>query len=106
MAIVEVQNVSRYGTVSIDRNKKIIYEFKEKEETGLSGFINAGIYKLHSNIFKNWDGNKFSIESDLFPKIVKKKELNYFIINSDFCDIGVPEDYFNFVASNNNKNKK
>jgi Nucleoside-diphosphate-sugar pyrophosphorylase involved in lipopolysaccharide biosynthesis/translation initiation factor 2B, gamma/epsilon subunits (eIF-2Bgamma/eIF-2Bepsilon) len=38
----------------------------------------------------------FSLENEVFPAVVKKRELNAVEVISDFIDIGIPEDYFRF----------
>ena len=49
MAIVEVDDVSAYGRVEIVNGT--VAKIIEKENTG-KGMINAGIYKMNSNIFE------------------------------------------------------
>ena len=95
ITIVEVENTERYGNVMIDDNNKIDY-FNEKGKSNGPGFINAGFYKLTKSFFNDWNGKAFSIETNLFPILVKEKKLNYVISESDFIDIGIPEDYHKF----------
>ena len=38
----------------------------------------------------------FSLEADIFPSIVNMGMLSAIEINTDFIDIGVPEDYLRF----------
>tara|TARA_Y100000385_G_C13083960_1_gene635423 strand:- start:660 stop:1370 length:711 start_codon:yes stop_codon:yes gene_type:complete len=96
IAIVSVQNTSRFGTVELDLQKNII-KFSEKSHQNQEGFINAGVYKLNKSIFNEWDGLPFSLENDLFPKLVLKHKIKGQIIKTDFIDIGVPEDYNLFI---------
>lgn len=95
ITIVQIENTARYGSVIIDSKNRIDY-FNEKSKSSGPGFINAGFYKLSKSFFINWNGESFSIETNLFPILVKEKKLNYVISESDFIDIGIPEDYHKF----------
>jgi len=95
ITIVQIENTDRYGSVIIDDNNRIDY-FNEKSKSSGPGFINAGFYKLSKSLFINWNGSSFSIETNLFPILVKEKKLNYVISESVFIDIGIPEDYHKF----------
>jgi len=95
ITIVQIGNTDRYGSVIIN-DKKRIDHFNEKSKSSGPGFINAGFYKLSKSFFINYNGGAFSIETNLFPILVKEKKLNYVISESDFIDIGIPEDYLKF----------
>jgi NDP-sugar pyrophosphorylase family protein len=95
IGIVEVDDIRRFGSVLMDENG-FISKFNEKNNIRGKGFINAGIYKLSKSDFENWDGQPYSIEKDLFLKLVEKKNIKAIKINTNFLDIGVPEDYFKF----------
>jgi len=95
ITIVEVENTERYGSVIIDDKNRIDY-FNEKGKSNGRGFINAGFYKLTKSFFNDWNGKAFSIETKLFPILVEEKKLNCVISESDFIDIGIPEDYNKF----------
>lgn len=95
IGVVKVKDTNRYGSVQFNSKGKIL-EFSEKKFSFGEGYINAGIYKLKKNIFTNWDHKPFSIESDLFPKLVNKGLLNAIKMDTYFIDIGVPEDYNKF----------
>jgi NDP-sugar pyrophosphorylase family protein len=54
-------------------------------------------------MFREWDGQPFSLERELFPKWISVNRLTAVSLDTDFIDIGVPEDYFRFcqwIASN------
>jgi NDP-sugar pyrophosphorylase family protein len=95
LGVVSVEDVSRYGKVLINSNN-IVINFEEKSNNFSSGIINAGVYKLSPSLFLKWDGKPYSLESDLFPFLIKSKSLKAFIMESNFIDIGVPEDYLKF----------
>tara|TARA_B100000900_G_scaffold73006_2_gene58127 strand:- start:1802 stop:2998 length:1197 start_codon:yes stop_codon:yes gene_type:complete len=104
IALTEVNNSSRYGSVEID-NEKIV-DFHEKNSTSDSNLINAGIYLLKKEIFKNYKKNFISLEKDIFPKLLKLKELAGKKINGYFIDIGTPESLKEAKSRIWGKNKK
>lgn len=95
IGIVEVPNAYRYGRVNINE-ENLIEEFSEKNNSKGPGYINAGFYKLKKNNFEDWNGKAFSIEKDLFPKLVKAKKLKCLTMSDKFIDIGIPDDYYTF----------
>ena len=61
------------------------------------GLINAGLYHLKIDLFLDFFNTKsFSLESDVFPIAAKNGFLKAKKVNTDFIDIGIPEDYFRF----------
>ncbi len=92
MATVQVENSERYGSVQTKKNKVVTFE--EKQNSSGPGLINAGLYHLHANLFQDWDGQPFSLERELFPKLASLGQLKSVLLETDFIDMGVPEDYF------------
>ena len=95
MAVVQVTDAARYGSVELDEQNSV-KAFHEKASISGAGFINAGLCLLHPELFKNWDHKPFSLENVFFPVWAKSGILKAVKLNSDFIDIGVPEDYFRF----------
>ena len=95
ITLVEEKNTKRFGTVEFN-HENMITAFHEKSGIDISGFINAGLYKLNVNVFQNISINSFSIETYLFPKLVENKQIFAQLISSKFIDIGIPEDYNKF----------
>jgi D-glycero-alpha-D-manno-heptose 1-phosphate guanylyltransferase len=93
LALREVEDSSRYGTVELTGQK--ISSFKEKTGKNEKGLINAGIYVLEKNIYiQNTPVTKnFSIEKDFFEKNLDELNICGFVHEGYFIDIGVPEDY-------------
>lgn len=92
IALKQLQNPSRYGTVDLDENNKVI-NFKEKQILD-SGFINTGCYIFNTNIFRNHSfPDKFSIENDFFQNQVNNFNFYGFETDGYFLDIGIPEDF-------------
>lgn len=100
IGVVRIDDTSRYGKVILDGDNKII-GFEEKRENKSNGLINAGLYKLSANLFSDWDGTYYSLERDLFPLLIQKKLLYGIELNTNFIDIGVPEDYLKFCEWKN-----
>lgn len=94
IAVIKVPNSERYGHVRIESNK--ISAFEEKQSNTGPGMINAGLYHLEAEMFREWNGMSFALERELFPKWVTENRLAAVSLNTDFIDIGIPEDYFRF----------
>jgi len=86
MNLIYQDDCSRYGYVEEIEEGKI--RFKEKGHTE-AGYINSGVYILHKAVFKDLP-EQFSFEEFL----ERYKDFVTVIRNdSQFIDIGVPEDY-------------
>jgi D-glycero-alpha-D-manno-heptose 1-phosphate guanylyltransferase len=99
IGILKLDNTSRYGRVYIN-DENVITKFEEKIDESSAGYINTGVYKLTRSIFLKWDGLPFSLENDLFPQLIKTFQIKGVLIQTEFIDIGVPEDYFKFCSFN------
>jgi len=94
IAVVKVENSERYGSVETQSGR--IIRFEEKQKSVGAGEINAGLYRLHAKLFHEWNGEPFSLESQLLPKLANAGQLEAIRLETDFIDIGIPEDYFRF----------
>jgi NDP-sugar pyrophosphorylase family protein len=94
MAIVQVANSERYGRIRTKSGK--VVSFEEKQANIGPGWINAGLYHLHASFFAEWNGKPFSLERELFPKLVQRGDLCAVSLQTEFIDIGIPEDYLRF----------
>lgn len=94
IGIVRVGNSERYGGVKVQQGK--IVSFEEKRDSAGPGWINAGLYHLHADLFRSWDGQPFSLERELFPKLVAAGQLHAAPLETEFIDIGIPDDYHRF----------
>lgn len=87
LALKTLEN-TRYGGVELD-SKGIITHFSPSG----SNLINAGIYCIDSHIFKDFSTDEcFSFEKFIQEHCKDIKPLG-FIKDSEFIDIGVPQDY-------------
>ena len=89
----EVEDVSRYGSVTIGNNNMIIL-FSEKGISAGHGFINGGIYMINRALFDKYpQPKKFSFEKDLMEKYYTRELFYAMPSDGYFIDIGIPEDY-------------
>jgi D-glycero-alpha-D-manno-heptose 1-phosphate guanylyltransferase len=96
---MQPQDVTRFGSLQIHPDTYRIEAFREKQQLS-TGFVNAGIYRLSTNIFDYFPEQQFcSLENDIFPNILNQSAgLRAFPLSGEFVDIGVPESYFAFDA--------
>jgi NDP-sugar pyrophosphorylase family protein len=95
IAAVSVPNSQRYGSLKFEGNK--ISAFEEKLESLEEGYVNSGLYYLLPEVFDGFEvGSNFSIESEVFPRLVSNRLLSAVKLNESFIDIGIPEDYLKF----------
>jgi D-glycero-alpha-D-manno-heptose 1-phosphate guanylyltransferase len=95
IAAVNLSDVSRYGQVHFGHDLRV-FAFTEKSDQRSSGWINAGLCQLNPELFKNWDGQPFSLECDLFPILIQDGRLTAVPLETSFIDIGIPDDYHRF----------
>ena len=98
LGVVWQEKVGRYGQVVFD-DEHIIRDFVEKSGKNTAGWINAGVSLLTPDIFLNFKNLiQFSLEDDVFLDAVSKSTLRVKILESQFIDIGVPDDYYKFIS--------
>lgn len=85
-----VDNADRYGRVET-RDGRVV-SFREKSDEGRSGLINAGTYRVRSELFTGMP-QRFSLEKDLLEPRVAELCPRFFLADDYFIDIGVPESY-------------
>lgn len=91
MALKPMKNFERYGNVGIKDGH--ISSFEEKRFVR-EGLINGGIYVLERSLAKYFPvSEKFSFEKDVLEKHIADLDINPFLSDSAFIDIGIPEDY-------------
>ena len=87
--LAKVENASRYGTVEIGSDEKII-QFREKSAERDSGWINSGYYLLSADMIAGIPLKNVSLEYNLFPQWVMNG-LGGMRTAASFIDIGTPE---------------
>lgn len=96
MVLTRSQDGNDYGNVVLDDSQNII-SFKEKVDNKGECLINAGVYMMQKEIFSYVpDEANFSLEYDLFPKLITSECYGY-IIENELLDIGTPERYKNAI---------
>lgn len=96
IALKQMQNFDRYGTVNVDK-QGFATSFEEKIFKK-QGLINGGIYLLKKNIFDEFNlEEKFSFE-EFLQENYKTLKIQTQIFDDYFIDIGIPEDYYNFIS--------
>ena len=91
IALAHVDDVGRYGAVSVDDGR--VLAFQEKGGSG-PGLINAGSYFFSRGALDQFGLQApFSLETDVLLPQSANGSLAAFTDTADFIDIGVPEDY-------------
>ncbi len=88
----EVEDASRYGSVEINKNNQVVAFLEKKQDIG-KAFINSGIYFFSKEILSFLPEGRSSIETDVFPKLLKEKSIQAYKTTGKFIDIGIPDDY-------------
>jgi len=94
IALVKLKDTRRYGRVNVDSTGKIL-NFDEKIQSKKDGWINGGVYILNKEIFEKFDKHRrsFSLEYDLFPRLVGLDFYGMKTNGEEFIDIGTPDDF-------------
>lgn len=89
-----MENLSRYGSLKINKYTNKLISFEEKQDNNNKGYINSGVYIFNKNVFENilFD-RSFSLEKDFFSLALSTKNVFAFKISSFFIDIGTKESY-------------
>jgi|TARA_B100002003_G_scaffold246257_1_gene275549 D-glycero-alpha-D-manno-heptose 1-phosphate guanylyltransferase len=94
IALTEVENSSRFGSVQLSSDRSGINNFTEKRHSSGSGLINSGVYLLYKNFFEQFNfGEKFSFENDCLYPHVSRIDCFPYVYDGKFIDIGIPEDF-------------
>jgi D-glycero-alpha-D-manno-heptose 1-phosphate guanylyltransferase len=95
MAVLSMPDTSRYGKVKFD-DQFYVTAFSEKNDDEGPGWINAGLCHLDVDLFKDWDGQPFSLERVCLSELARCRCLKAVTLQTDFIDIGIPSDYLRF----------
>ena len=87
-----VPDASRYGMLDWDALGRLI-AFTEKNQSGTSGSINAGMYLITQNLLASLSVEPLSLERQVLPGLTLERRVKVFPTDSPFLDIGIPEDY-------------
>ena len=92
---IKHDEVSHFGVVVTDKDG-FITEFQEKPsvEEAKSNYINTGIYIFNYKIFDYIPENTFyDFAKNVFPKLLLERQINTFVIEDYWSDIGTLEQY-------------
>jgi len=91
IAVRRVLDASRYGTVQLDSQHKII-GFCEKQDAGTAAIVNGGVYLFKRTALQHLPDGPASLEKDVFPRLL---DHGLYAAEQDgmFIDIGTPGDY-------------
>ena len=88
IALRQIGDVARYGSVNLERN--LVTEFNEKGNRG-PGLISGGILWLKRESLELLPSGVSSLETDLLPLLAHEKTLSGLPSDGYFIDIGLPE---------------
>lgn len=92
LALRQVSDVSRYGSVTCGNDQRIV-TFEEKGQHR-PGLINGGVYVIDRSAFLQTElPEKFSLEVDFLQRCVHSLRPLGLICDEYFIDIGVPDDF-------------
>jgi len=93
IVLKQLDDVSRYGRVTLDSKHTEIISFEEKSGCE-TGFVNMGVYIIRPDFFDRFVlPNAFSLEKDCFVAMLSNISFFPWLSEGYFIDIGVPEDY-------------
>jgi D-glycero-alpha-D-manno-heptose 1-phosphate guanylyltransferase len=94
VALRQVDDVSRYGSVQIDNHSRIV-SFTEKAQARGVGLINGGVYLIQKKWLTGLNlPEQFSFEKEVLENIFKNNDFYGLGFDSYFIDIGVPDDFY------------
>lgn len=97
ISLTPVENPSAYGVVETDKSGRIT-RFLEKpspeEITVKPANINAGVYFMEPSVLELMEpGKVYSIERDVFPKMIDRNAYGFIQKNMYWIDVGTAEKY-------------
>lgn len=92
LLVCEVPDISRYGTVNLNAQGKIL-SFQEKQAGNhYSGLINAGVYMMARPLIEGFPESPHALETEILPGLCGHG-LYGLATRAPFIDIGTPDDY-------------
>jgi D-glycero-alpha-D-manno-heptose 1-phosphate guanylyltransferase len=93
MVLVWAKDTSRFGRVQVTADGRI-YSFEEKKDGANPGWINAGVYLIERHLIEDVPvGRPVSLERDLFPRWIARRQCFGHGSRGRFLDVGTPEAY-------------
>jgi D-glycero-alpha-D-manno-heptose 1-phosphate guanylyltransferase len=91
MAVRRVPDASRYGTVEMDNDHRVV-GFSEKKMVHAPGVVNGGVYVFSRAVLEHFPSGPASFEKDVLPHL-PAGEVYAMEQHGIFIDIGTPDDY-------------
>jgi NDP-sugar pyrophosphorylase family protein len=91
LAVLRVEDASRYGTVHVDGDGRV-RRFAEKTGSSVPGLVNGGVYIFDHAVLRHIPERPASLERDVFPRLLDQG-MYTLEQNGMFIDIGTPADY-------------
>jgi D-glycero-D-manno-heptose 1,7-bisphosphate phosphatase len=89
----EIADAARYGTVETDASGRVT-AFAEKVANAGRKTISAGVYLLRTkSLAESATGSPLSLETEIFPAWADARQLEAYVDEGYFIDIGLPETY-------------
>ncbi len=97
LTLKQMADISRYGSVQIDGNGKIVgFQEKNPDRSG-AGLINGGVSLLSKRFIRELPaGRAFSMEQEIFPVTAQKGVMYGHVQDGPLIDIGTPGSYREF----------
>ncbi len=97
ISLFRVSDVSRYGAVSVNSDGLVINFHEKNVNFRKSGVINAGVSLVSRPFIDSLpEQSQFSMETEVFPKLVNAGRMFGLEQKGPFFDIGTPESYLEF----------
>jgi len=96
LSLYPVNDVGRYGSVGVNDSGRVT-GFQEKAQGLGAGVINAGVSVLSKKFIESLPAKPFSMEQEVFPRLVEAGGMFGLRQQRPFFDIGTPESYRDFV---------
>ncbi|CAH8535945.1 unnamed protein product [Heterobilharzia americana] len=93
MTVTKVEEPSKYGAVVHNDQTGLVKRFVEKPSEYIANRVNAGLYIFEPSILKRIEAKPMSIETAVFPAMVRDSELYCIEFSGFWMDIGQPADY-------------
>jgi D-glycero-D-manno-heptose 1,7-bisphosphate phosphatase len=91
VALREVRNAERYGSVDLEDRRITRFREKVDSETPIPGLINGGVYLMRRDVIDRLPDGPSSLEADLFPSLAARGLLLGVPRRGYFIDIGLPD---------------
>lgn len=90
LALRSVPDAGRYGRVTLDGEAITGFHEKDPDWRG-EALISGGVYVLRREVLELIDRAPLSIETDVFPELVRRQQISGAAFDGYFLDIGLPE---------------